>query len=174
MTKVWPDHLVAVAEVLSPQGNRGEVKAMPLTGRPERFAELRAVTAWIDGTERPLTMVAWRTWRQYVILGFAELAEIEDAEAIRGALICVPSGERAALPPEEYYHDDLVGLAVATEAGQRLGRVVSILTTGANDVFVVTTDEGRELLLPALKSVVARVDLGARLMVIRPVPGLLD
>ena len=141
MTEAWPDHLVAVAEVLSPQGNRGEVKAMPLTGRLERFAELCAVTAWKDGTERSLTLVAWRPWRQYVVLGFAELGDIEGAEAIRGALVCVSAGERAALPPEQYYHDDLVGLAVMTEAGQRLGRVVSILTTGANDVFVVATEE---------------------------------
>ena len=174
MTTVWPDHLVAVAQILSPQGIRGKVKALPLTGRLERFTQLRAVTAWKDGTERPLTLVAWRPWRQYVVLGFSELGEIEGAETIRGALIGVPSDERAILPPGEYYHDDLVGLAVMTEAGQRLGRVVSILTTGANDVFVVATEERRELFVPALKSVVARVDLGARLMVIRPLPGLLD
>jgi len=165
---------VAIAEVLCPQGNRGEVKAAPLTGWLERFNGLRTVTAWRDGAERTLTLTGWRAWRQFVVLRFAEIVDIGTAEALRNVLLCVPAGERAGLPPGQYYHDDLVGMAVVTEAGRRLGRVVSILTTGANDVFVVVDPDGREFLLPALRSVVAKVDPAARLMVIVPLPGLLD
>lgn len=172
--KAWPEDLVAVAEVLCPQGNRGEVKAVPLTGRLERFGEIRAVAAWKDGASRPLTLVRWRAWRQFVILGFAELGTIGEAEAIRGAMICIPAQERAVLPPGQYYHDDLLGLRVVTEDGRTLGRVVEIIVTGANDVLVVKDERGHEVLIPALRSVVLRVDLGAKTIVVRPLPGLLE
>lgn len=172
--KAWPGDLVAVAEVLCPQGNRGEVKAIPLTSRLERFGELRSVTAWKDGASRPLTLVRWRAWRQFVILGFAEVAGIGEAEALRGAMICITARERAALPAGEYYHDDLLGLSVMTEEGRDLGRVVEIIVTGANDVLVVRDEGGRQVLIPALRSVVIKVDLGAGSIVVRPLPGLLE
>lgn len=172
--KNWPQELVAVAEVVSPQGNRGEVKAVPLTGHLERFDALRAVVAWKDGTERPLTLTAWRAWRGFVILGFAELATIGEAETLRGAMICVRAEERAALPADEYYHDDLFGLQVLTEEGRPLGRIAAILVTGANDVLVVKDEAGEEVLLPALREVVLRVDLQAKTMIVRPLPGLLE
>ena len=170
----WPQELVAVAEVVSPQGNRGEVKAIPLTGHLERFDRLRAVVAWKDGRARPLTLTAWRSWRNFIFLGFAEVASIAEAENLRGAAICVRVEERAALPTGEYYHDDLFGLAVLTEEGRVLGRVEEIIVTGANDVLVVKNEAGEELLLPALREVVLRVDLSAKQMIVRPLPGLLD
>ncbi|MGQ9780121.1 MAG: ribosome maturation factor RimM [Bacillota bacterium] len=172
--KEWPEELVAVAEVISPQGNRGEVKAMPLTGHLERFDVLRAVVAWKDGRARPLTLTAWRAWRNFIVLGFAELTTIGEAETLRGAMICVRAEERAVLPTDEYYHDDLFGLQVLTEEGRALGRVTEILVTGANDVLVVKDEAGGEVLLPALREVIVRVDLSAKQMLVRPLPGLLD
>ncbi len=170
----WPEDLVAIAEVLSPQGNRGEVKAASLTSRASRFGELRTVTAWKNATRRLLTVMSWRAWRAFIILGFAEIGGIDEAEALRGAMICVRRGERAVLPPNEYYHDDLLGLTVVDESGLILGRVASIAATGANDVLGVETPDGRELLLPAVASMILRVDLGAGRLLVRPSPGLLD
>lgn len=174
MKKDWPEELVAVAEVVSPQGNRGEVKAIPLTAHVERFASLRAVTAWKDGEMRPLTLTTWRVWRNFIVLGFAELTDIGAAETLRGAMICIRAEERAALPAGEYYHDDLLGLVVMTEEGRFLGRVEEILVTGANDVLVVKNEAGEEFLLPALREVVVRVDLSAGAITVRLLPGLLD
>ena len=174
MSEAWPDNLVAVAEVLGPQGNRGEIKAVPLTDRPERFAELRTVTAWKDGVQRRLTLESWRAWRDFVILGFAELTGIDDAEAIRGAMICIDAAERAVLPEGRYYHDDLVGLLAVTVTGRPLGRVTSVMTTKAHDVLVVADPDGRELLLPAVRAVIARVDLEAGTLLVNPLPGLLE
>lgn len=172
MSGPWPEELVAVAMVLRPQGNRGEVKAVPLTGRSERFAELRRVTAWRKGEAKELILKAWRTWRQFVILGFDGIDGIESAETLRGAMICVPREERGVLPPGHYYHDDLLGLAVQTAEGEPLGRLAEILETGASDVFVVRAEDGRETLVPALAAVVARIDLEAGLMVVDLPEGL--
>ncbi|NLG83273.1 MAG: 16S rRNA processing protein RimM [Firmicutes bacterium] len=172
--KEWPEELVAVAQVVSPQGNRGQVKAIPLTGHLERFDTLQRVMVWKDGRMRPLTLTTWRAWRGFVILAFAELTTMDEAEALRGAMICVRVEERAALPADEYYHDDLFGLQVLTEDGRLLGRITEILATGANDVLVVADEAGKEVLLPALREVVVQVDLAAGRMIVHPLPGLLD
>lgn len=174
MNQPWPEDLVAVAEILCPHGIRGEVKALPLTSSPDRFADLRAVTAVKTGLRKALTLANWRPWREFVMLTFAEVKEIGAAEPLRGARICVPMTERASLPAGRYYHDDLVGLKVRTTAGEDLGCIAEVMATGANDVFVVRKPDGGELLLPALASLVAEVDLADKVMLIEPMPGLLD
>ena len=80
-----------------------------------------------------------------------------------GSLLTVPLSERVKLPPDTYYLDQIIGLDVFTTAGECLGRVTEILQTGSNDVYVVRpTEKGqKDLLLPALKSVVKKVDLQA-------------
>lgn len=130
MSGTWPEDLVAVAEILSPQGTRGEVKALPLTSSLDRFDKLRSVTALKGGTRRMLSLVGWRPWREFVMLTFVEIVDIDAAESIRGARICVPLAERAVLPAGRYYLDDLVGLKVTTSTGQDLGNIASVMATG--------------------------------------------
>ncbi|MGE5528695.1 MAG: ribosome maturation factor RimM [Patescibacteria group bacterium] len=166
MTPPWPENLVAVAEILRPQGNRGQVKAALLTKSPERLGDLRTLTAWRDGSGRTLTLTAWRMQGEYAVLDFAESKSITEAEELRGALVCVKAAERAPLPPDSYYHDDLIGLAVEDGQGARLGTVRSVMTTGANDVLVVALAGGGELLVPAVKAAIREVDLsGGRIVI---------
>ncbi|MBF6559815.1 MAG: 16S rRNA processing protein RimM [Candidatus Binataceae bacterium] len=95
------------------------------------------------------------------------------AEALRGAVISVASGDLPAPTPGEYYHYEAVGCAVETLDGQRIGVIEEIFATGANDVWVVR-DGAREVLVPVIDNVVKSIDLAARLMRIEAVPGLLD
>ena len=74
--------------------------------------------------------------------------------------------------PGEYYHYQLVGLTVITEQGERLGRVQEVLVTGSNDVYIVKSDDGAELLLPAITQVVKDIDLAAGRMLVRLLDGL--
>jgi len=166
MTADQPENLVAVAEIISPQGRHGQVKAMPMTFSTDRYADLHQVTACIGDATMPLTLTGWRVRGQFVYLDFAEVMGIGEAETLRGALVCIPASERAVLPEGSYYHDDLTGLSVQSTTGECLGRVQSVLVTGANDVFVVKNADGQESLIPALRSVVRRVDLTARTMVV--------
>ena len=78
------------------------------------------------------------------------------------------------LPDGSYYHFQIVGLTVFTVDGVPLGEVVDILETGSNDVYVIRDDEGKEHLLPALKDVVKDIDLEKGLMLVQPLPGLLE
>src|SRR5208282_2632472 len=89
------------------------------------------------------------------------------AEALRGAELAVPESDRAPLNDNEYYVSDLMGLRVETSSGEPLGVVEEVMDETANAILVVRR-EGKEILLPVLKSVVKRVDLKNRVVVADP------
>jgi 16S rRNA processing protein RimM len=103
-----------------------------------------------------------------------KLEGVEDrnaADALRGLTVSVPYDSLETLPENEYYWEDLVGLAVVTEDGKSLGRIETIFPTGSNDVFVCR-EGGREILLPAIAEVIRSVDIRAGTVVVRLLKGL--
>ena len=95
------------------------------------------------------------------------------ADGLRRQLVQIKAVAAAPLPPGTYYHHQLLGLPVVTEAGEALGALAEVLETGANDVYVVQ-GEGGELLLPAIRSVILSIDLAARQITVRVPDGLRD
>jgi 16S rRNA processing protein RimM len=97
---------------------------------------------------------------------------------VRGLWLYVPEAEAAELEEGQYWIHDIIGLQVVTEAGQAIGKITDVLATGANDVYVVRPaagiNGGRDVLLPAIEDVVARVDLPQGIMVIHLLDGLID
>lgn len=103
--------------------------------------DLSAFTVFNDGA---LTLVSLRG----AIARFAEVRDRTAAEALRGTELTVP---RDALPPlgeGEYYHADLLALAVVTEVGEAVGRVVAVQNFGAGDVIEVERADGRRFMAP--------------------------
>jgi 16S rRNA processing protein RimM len=96
------------------------------------------------------------------------------AEAYRGEELQLRLDEAPPLPEGRYYHWQILGLRVVSEQGETVGRIRQILETGANDVYVVDLDGGDEILLPAITSVVHRVDLEQGVMNVRLLPGLVE
>jgi len=106
---------------------------------------------------------------------FNQLTEDRDQALLyRNALIQIPESQLMPLPKGHYYLFQIVGLAVYLETGQYLGRVRDVLRTGSNDVYQVVDDNQHEFLVPALREVVAQINLEEQKMVIRPMPGLLE
>jgi len=94
------------------------------------------------------------------------------AERWRGAEIKIRFEEAQPLEAGVYYHWQILGLKVVTEQGGELGTVQEILETGANDVYIVRSEAGGELLLPAIPDVILEVNLEAARMIVRLIPGL--
>ncbi len=88
--------------------------------------------------------------------------------------IRIPFDEADPLPAGEYYYWQILGLRVRTIEGEYLGEVSQILETGANDVYIVRTDDGEDLLIPAIRSVIQKIDLEHGVIEIEVIPGLLD
>ncbi|MDI6870331.1 MAG: ribosome maturation factor RimM [Bacillota bacterium] len=173
-----PVRFVAIGEIVAPHGLRGEVRVLPLTDFPERFETTGRVLLGPPGGEpagAPVAVERARRQGRLVLLKLAGVDSVEAAESLRGRLLFVPRQEVVPLPEGRFYVFDLVGLLVVTEDGAPLGKLVAVLDNPANDLFVVRPPGGgRDILLPALKSVVREIDLAGGRMVVSPLPGMLE
>jgi len=163
-----PPGYVAIGHVGAPWGVRGAVKVYPLADSHELFAPGRGVT--VSGQRRVIAGARWQ--KGMVYLRLSGIDDRESAEALRGRLLAVEESELQPLPEGHYYRFQLIGLAVISTDGEELGRVTDVLSTGANDVYVVRGDRG-ELLLPATDEVVREIDLEGGRMLVEALPGLL-
>ena len=161
---------IAVGRINAPWGLRGHVKVTPLTSNPERLQP--EATLLVGGEPRRILEIVSPSG--YPCIRFDGCSDRDAAERLRGALIEIEEGELPDLGEGAYYVHDLVGLEVVTTSGERLGELVEVLRTGANDVYIVRRPGLRDVLLPAIADVVVEVDLLVRRMRIDPLPGLID
>jgi len=155
-------------------GLRGEVKVIPQTDIPDRFSQLREVYLGPEHQRRRISKAS--PYKEtMLLLRLAGIDSATAAEPLIGHEITIPLAQLPTLPADQYYIHDLIGLRVESSSGQPLGVIADILATGANDVYVVReTSAGREVLVPAVKEIVRRVDIAAGVVVIDPLPGLFD
>ena len=166
--------------MVKPQGRRGEVAAELFTHVPERFGERRRLWALGPaGERRPLQLEEFRPHKGRMVLKFAGVDSIGEAEKLVGAEIQIAAEERAALGAGETYASDLAGCQVLASTGsapeQEIGRVRQV-QFGAGDapLLVVEADDGRELLIPFAAEFVRELDVaGKRLRMALP-EGMLD
>ncbi|MBI3603421.1 MAG: 16S rRNA processing protein RimM [Nitrospirae bacterium] len=166
--------LIAIGRIVKPFGIKGAVRVLSLSSVPGRFRGLTKVTLVApSGRSVTTTVTQVREDRDSYVVAFEALTNPDEAVAFRGGLIKIPREQAPPLPEGQYYEFDLIGMTVADETGRRLGTLEEILETSSNHVFVVR-GEGREVLIPATRGVVASVDVAARAMTVRLVEGLLD
>lgn len=163
---------IIIGEVLKPQGVQGEVKVYPITDDPTRFKQLKKVMVSDGKTTETLRINSVRIDpKGLVFLTIEGISTREEAEKYRGFTVKVDLKD---VPPlkDRWYYFELEGMMVY-ENNELLGTLTKVLSTGANDVYFVQSND-REILVPALKTVVKNVDVpGKRMDVILP-PGLLD
>jgi 16S rRNA processing protein RimM len=160
---------VLIGEVMRPHGLNGELKIYPLTTDPERFLKLREIILRQGEIDQHFKVIAARVQTDLVFLNIEGIDSIDQAEKYRGWEVRI---DRAEVPPlqEGWYYFELEGMQVY-EDNKLLGTLSQILETGANDVYLVKGDQG-ELCIPALKSVVQKVDVPGRRMDVKLPPGL--
>lgn len=162
-----------IGKVVALFGVRGELKVRLLTDIPNRFAELDAVHAGPDHTRHLIQSV--RPYKsEMIVLKLEGIDDANAAELLRDQDLQIPLSKLAKLPPDSYYQHDILGLRVFTLDKLELGKIVDILITGGNDVYVVKTGDGSQVLIPAIKDVIKEIDLIRHTMYIDPLPGLLD
>ena len=163
-----PEDLIILGEVTRAHGTRGAVRVFPLTDFPEHLLALDHVFLVSGAAVRRVGVQEAMRSGRFVVMKFTGIDAPKDAEALRGATIQIPAADVLPLPPGQFYTFQVVGLAVRTPEGGDIGRVVEVLRTGSNDVYVVRTPAGEEILLPAVDTVVQRIDVAAGELVARP------
>lgn len=158
-----PDGRIVIGRVGAAHGIHGDLRIIPLTDFPERFSALREVMV---GDEL-LHVAHVKPQGKNFLMRFREYTVREDAQRLTGRLLTVARAEAAPLDEGEYYVFDIVGLTVYDEEDNELGSVENVLRTGSNDVYAVRSEDGRELLIPALRAVVQSIDLPGGRMTVR-------
>jgi len=168
---VQKESLVNIGRVVATQGNKGEVRIVPLTDFPGRFQNIERIYL-VQKEKEPVTTEIERArhHKGFVILKFKDYDSISQAEELKGFFIAIPKEERMKLKKDEYYIDEVMGLEVENEEGKRLGKIIDVVRNPGNDVYVVKND--KELWVPAIKEVVKKIDLENKKMVIHMVEGL--
>lgn len=163
-----------VGVISSTHGVRGEVKVFPTTDDVKRFKGLKEIL--LDTGKELLTLEIENVkfFKQFAILKFKGLDSINDIEKYKGKSLLVRREHAVKLKRDEYFVADLLGCEVVDEENNRLGVLEDVIETGANDVYMVKSPEGKELLFPAIKECVRRVSIEERQIQVHIMPGLLD
>jgi len=163
-----------VGEIVNTHGVRGEVRVIPLTDDPQRFRSLDWVFLDREGSLDKIYIEGVKYARGMVILKFKNIDDPASAETLKGRLLKVDREHAVKLPEGSYFICDLLGSEVFDETAGKLGELKDIIKTGSNDVYVVRNETGREVLVPALKSVVRNISLENRKITVALPEGLLE
>lgn len=168
------EEMLRVGVISSTHGVRGEVKVFPTTDDPARFRDLKKVTLDTGRGYLELEIANVKFFKNMVILKFKGYDNINDIECYKGRDLLIHRDQAVPLEEGEYFIADLIGLKVATDEGEMLGTLKDVLKTGANDVYVVETKQGKEILIPVIPQCILEVNLEEGQVKVHLLEGLLD
>jgi 16S rRNA processing protein RimM len=170
-----PGHdLLAIGSIIKAFGIEGHVVVQPLTDFPSRFRKKnRVLLGRSEHAVREMVIDRAAVGPRGVKLKLAGIDDRNAAEKLVGLLLYIREAERVKLPKGRYFTYDIVGLSVVDEQGVVLGTVREVVKMPANDVYVVS-GKGTEILLPAVKEFVLKIDLASRTMKVRLIEGMVE
>jgi 16S rRNA processing protein RimM len=161
---------LVVGKVRRTHGVHGEVVIEIYTDFPDSLMPKKII--YVGEKHEELTISSLRPHNEGLILAFDGISTPEQAGRFRNKILSIKISEAHRLPKGEFYFHELIEMDVVDENGILLGKLTEILKTGANDVYVVTDNSERDLLIPAIPEVVLSVDLNLKTMKVHILPGL--
>ena len=169
------ENLLQVGAILDTHGLRGEVKVFPTTDDPSRYDDLEEVELLTkEGKYIHMEVEHVRYFKNLVIVKFKHYDNINDIEQYKKCNLYVTRENAVELDEDEYFVADLIGLTAKSDEGEELGTLTDVLTTGANDVYVIKDADGEELLVPAIHDCVQEVNVEEGYVTLHLLPGLRD
>ena len=158
------EDFIIVGQISKTHGIKGEVKVLPLTDDLTRFKKLK--TVFVDNVEKKISGCKLQSKR--AILKFEGIDSIEEAEKYKNKYIYIRRDDAIKLPEGEFYFADIIDCIVYEENGREIGKVYDVIETGSNDVYWVKEGK-KQLLIPALKTIVESIDIENKKIIIKPV-----
>ena len=162
---------LSVGFLRRPHGVLGEIVMDLHTDFPERMKAGRKL--FVGEEYKPMTLTNVRPHQLGLLVKFENIETPEDAGRFRNQWVYIKAKDAPPLPEGKIYQYELIGFKVVDENDNPLGELAEILETGANDVYIVRDDSGKEILLPNIPSVILDLDTGARLMRVHLLEGLI-
>lgn len=166
------DDRLRVGVITSPHGVHGEVNVFPTTDDPKRFKRLKKV--YLDKKKELIQceIESVKFFKNMVILKFVGMDDRNELEKFRQCDLLIDRKDAEPLGEDEYFICDLLGLDIVDEQGEKIGILKDVMTSAANDVYVVEKNDGKELLIPAIRDCILETDLEKRTIKVHLLPGL--
>lgn len=163
----------AVGKIINTHGIQGEVKILAVTDfAMQRFQPNNTLYVKQNNQLQPLKIRTVRRFKQFYLLRFFEYADLTSVEKLKNCQLLVDEAQQTALSQGNFYYHQIIGLTVVDQQGKQIGKIKEILSPGANDVWVVERTNNKELLLPAIKQVIKKVDLDQQQVEVELMDGL--
>lgn len=161
-----------VGQIVNTFGVKGQLKVKPFTDDVERFEELKTVYICKKNEMKKVEIEDVKYHKDMVLLKIKGIDDMTQAEQYKGLFLKIDRKDAKKLPKDTYFIADLLGLKVYTDQGELLGRVDDIFPTGANDVYVVKDEMGKQILLPSIPEVLKEIDLEKEKIIVHLIEGL--
>lgn len=160
---------IEIGKIVNTHGLKGHVKVEPWCDGIETFEYLKRV--FINNKEYNVESV--KSQKNFFLLKLAELNKVEEAELLKGKIINAQEDEMLPLPEGVYYIKDIIGLSVY-EGEKLIGEITDWIETGSNNVYVIKRSKGKDVLIPAIDSVIKEIDIENKKMSVNMLEGLME
>ena len=167
------DEYLEIGQIVNTNGLKGMVKVNPFTDDMMRFEELEDLYIQYKGNLKKVKIEQVRYQKNQVLLKLEGINSIEEAENYRNCYLKIHRKDARNLEEDMYFIADLIGLEVYTNQNELLGKLDDVFSTGSNDVYVVKDQNGKQILLPAIKEVIKQIDLKNKKITVELITGLL-
>lgn len=161
-----------VGKIVNTHGLRGEVKIVTWTDSPDVFEDLEYVYAVKKHEEIKLFIKGIKYQKNNIIVKFAEIQSIEEAETYKNCILKADRDMLGELPQGVYYIADLIGCEVYDDEENKLGKISDVFNTGANDIYAVSAPERKDLLIPVTDQTIIKVDIENKRVMVHLLEGL--
>lgn len=166
------EQLLRVGVISSTHGIKGEVKVFPTTDDVNRFKTLNSVILDTGKEQIPLEIENVKFFKQFAILKFKGIDDINEVEKYKGKDLLILREQAVELQENEYFICDLIGCECFDEEETKLGTLTEVIQTGANDVYVIETQDKKEILIPYTQECVKSIDIQNKRIVVHLLEGM--
>ena len=165
-----------VGKIVNSHSLKGEVKVISSTDFEEERFKKGSKLLITRGNQliREVVVESYRNHKNFLLVKFEEIDSVEEAEKLKNLQIKIDSTEVGELEENEFYFHEIIGCQVFDENDKNLGEIIDILTPGANDVWVIKGENGKEILIPYIEDVVKQIDITNKKVNIEVMEGLID
>lgn len=164
--------LMEIGQIVNTYGIKGFLKVVPYTDDITRFEKLNNIYIQTKKSLETVTIEEVKYSKNLVLLKIKEIDDINSAEIYKNCYIKIDRSDAVELPEDSYFIIDLIGVEVITDEGENIGNIIDVFSTGANDVYVVKNELGKQVLLPAIGDVIKNVDIKNKKMIVHLLEGL--
>lgn len=162
-----------IGQIVNTFGIKGMVKIKPFSEDITRFDRLEKVYVKNKIGKKIYEIEEVKYHKNMVLIKFKGIENPEDANLLRDSYLLVDRADEEPLEEGTYYIVDMIGLEVFDEDNKLLGKLEDIFNTGSNDIYVVKDEQGKQILLPAIKDVIKKVDMDNKKVIVHLIPGLI-